>query len=141
MQSGDETERAEALAVLSEVSLVKHAPFEDGMPAVTVHRLVQAVARARANANATAQHAVERLIARLATIYPGDGNDNPASWPHCAPLTPHLLGSCGTEMADATAKSECADLLNRAGSYFHGRGAYAEARPLYRARAGWSTKR
>ena len=127
----DETERMAALAALSEVSLVKHDPFEDGTPAVTVHRLVQAVARARANANATAQHAVERLIARLATIYPGDGYDNPASWPRCAPLTPHLLASCGTEMADATASSECADLLNRAGSYFHGRAAYSEARPLY----------
>ena len=127
----DETERMAALVALSEVSLLKHDPFEDGMPAVTVHRLVQAVARARANANATAQHAVERLIARLATIYPSDGNQNPASWPHCAPLTPHLLASCGTEMANATANSECADLLNRAGNYFHGRGAYAAARPLF----------
>jgi tetratricopeptide (TPR) repeat protein len=127
----NETERLRALAALSEVSLVKHDPFEDGMPAVTVHRLVQAVALARANANATAQHAVERLIARLATIYPGDGDQNPASWPHCAPLTPHLLASCGTEMANATANSECADLLNRAGNYFQGRGAYAAARPLF----------
>ena len=126
----DETERMEALAALSEVSLVKHDPFEDGMPAVTVHRLVQAVARVRANADATTQHAVERLIVRLATIYPSDGYDNPASWPHCAPLTPHLLASCGTEMANATANSECANLLNRAGGYFNGRGAYAAARPL-----------
>ena len=51
----DEAERMQALAALSEVSLVKHDPFEDGTPAVTVHRLVQAVARARANAKATAQ--------------------------------------------------------------------------------------
>jgi hypothetical protein len=46
----DETERMEALATLAalaEVSLLKHDPFEDGTPAVTVHRLVQAVARAR----------------------------------------------------------------------------------------------
>jgi tetratricopeptide (TPR) repeat protein len=127
----NETERLRALAALSEVSLVKHDPFEDGMPAVTVHRLVQAVALARANANATAQQAVERLIARLATIYPGDGDQNPASWPHCAPLTPHLLASCATEMANATPNSECADLLNRTASYFYGRGAYAAARPLY----------
>ena len=127
----DETERMAALAALSEVSLVKHDPFEDGTPAVTVHRLVQAVARARADANATAQRAVERLIARLATIYPGDGYSNPASWPRCAPLTPHLLASCETEMADAAASAECADLLNRAGGYFHGRAAYSAARPLF----------
>ena len=66
----DETERMAALVALAEVSLVKHDPFEDGTPAVTVHRLVQAVARARANANATAQRAVERLIARLVATYP-----------------------------------------------------------------------
>ena len=39
-----------ALAALAEVSLLKHDPFEDGTPAVTVHRLVQAVARARSEA-------------------------------------------------------------------------------------------
>jgi hypothetical protein len=43
----DEVERMAALAALAEESLVKHDPFEDGAPAVTVHRLVQADARAR----------------------------------------------------------------------------------------------
>ncbi len=36
-----------AVAVLAELSLLKHDPFDDGTPAVTVHRLVQAVARQR----------------------------------------------------------------------------------------------
>ena len=53
----DEAERLQALAALAEVSLVKHDPFEDGTPAVTVHRLVQAVARARSEANGSAQDA------------------------------------------------------------------------------------
>ena len=125
----DETERMEALAALAEVSLVKHDPFEDGLPAVTVHRLVQAVARA--NANATAQRAVECLIARLATTYPNDGYNDPASWPRCATLTPHLLAGCETETADAATSAKCADLLDSAGLYFHGRAAYSVARPLY----------
>ena len=56
----DEAERMEALAALAEVSLVKHDPFEDGTPAVTVHRLVQAVARARANANGNCAEAPSR---------------------------------------------------------------------------------
>ena len=43
----EETKRVAALLALSELSLVKQDPFEDGTPAVTVHRLVQAVARAR----------------------------------------------------------------------------------------------
>ena len=127
----DETERMEALAALAEVSLIKHDPFEDGAPAVTVHRLVQAVARARSELKGAAQSAVKRLIARLAAIYPDDGYSNPASWPLCAQLTPHLLASCETEIADAATNSKCADLLDRAGLYFHGRAAYAGARPLY----------
>ena len=87
----DETERTAALAALSELSLVKPDPFEDGAPAVTVHRLVQAVARARSERKGAAQSALTRLIARLAAVYPNDGYGNPASWPRCAPLTPHLL--------------------------------------------------
>src|SRR5262249_13364234 len=41
----EKAERPRALAALAEVSLVKHDPFEDNTPAVTMHRLVQAVAR------------------------------------------------------------------------------------------------
>jgi tetratricopeptide (TPR) repeat protein len=122
----DETERMEALAALTEISLVKHDPFEDGSPAVTVHRLVQTVARARSEANGSAQEAVERLIARLATTYPYDGYSNPQSWPLCAQLTPHLLARGGP---DDTSVSE---LLGRAGGYFLGRGAYSQAEPLLR---------
>jgi hypothetical protein len=33
-------------------------------------------------------------------------------------------------MADAAANAECAELLNRAGTYLLGRAAYSEARPL-----------
>jgi tetratricopeptide (TPR) repeat protein len=117
----DESERTAALAAVAEVSLVKHDPFEDGAPAVTVHRLVQAVARARSEANGAAQGAVAVVIARLAVLYPDDGYRNPASWALCAQLTPHLLAGCETE-------AQRADLLNSAGSYFHGRAIYSEAR-------------
>ena len=43
----DEVQRLQAFAALADASLVKHDPFEDNTPAVTVHRLVQTVARAR----------------------------------------------------------------------------------------------
>ena len=68
-----------ALAALAEASLVKHDPFEDGAPAVTVHRLVQAVARARFERKGAASSAPTRLIARLAAIYPSDGYSHPTS--------------------------------------------------------------
>src|SRR5215472_13596952 len=121
----DEAERMEALAALSEVSLLKHDPFEDGSPAVTVHRLVQAAARAGSEANGSAQDAVGRLIARLVATYPEDGY-NPQSWPLCAKLTPHLLARRGPEDASVS------ELLNRAGRHFHARTAYSQATPLLR---------
>jgi tetratricopeptide (TPR) repeat protein len=148
----DEIERMAALAGLFELSLVKHDRFEDGEPAVTVHRLVQAVAGARSKAKGSAHSALVRLMTRLAVIYPHDGYRNPASWPRCAQLTPHLLVSCETELAglpsprarlarllpilrigsapDVARNAKRADLLSRAGSYFHGRAIYSEARPL-----------
>src|SRR5262249_31372787 len=85
----NEAERQQALAALAEVSLVKHDPFEDTTPAVTVHRLVQAVARARWEANGSAQDAIGRLIARLVAIYPEAAHDDPQAWPLCSQLTPH----------------------------------------------------
>jgi tetratricopeptide (TPR) repeat protein len=125
----DETERTAALAALAELSLVKHDPFEDRTPAATVHRLVQAVARARSERKGAAQSAFTRLLARLAAIYPDDGD--PPSWPRCAQLTPHLLAGCEMEEANADANVECAALLDRAGNYFRGRAAYSQARPLF----------
>jgi hypothetical protein len=63
----DEDERMAALAALAELSLVKHDPFEDGARAVTVHRLVQAVAQARSELKGEAS-AFTRLITRLAAV-------------------------------------------------------------------------
>jgi hypothetical protein len=69
------------------------------------------------------------LTAAMVAVYPSDGFTNAAAWPRCAPLTPHLLWVCA-EMGFGTANAQCAILLDRACSYFHGRGAYLRARPL-----------
>jgi tetratricopeptide (TPR) repeat protein len=127
----DQTGFMKALAAVAEVSLVKHDPFEDGAPAVMVHRLVQAVARALSAADGSAQDAVARLIARLVAIYPEESYTDPRSWPLCGQLTPHLLAR---RDAGSDAASEIADwpkLLDRAGSYFHTRAAYRQAVPLF----------
>jgi tetratricopeptide (TPR) repeat protein len=126
----DEAQRLEALATLAEVSLVKRDPFSDGTPAVTVHRLVQAVARARANTN-SAQDAVKRLIARLVAQYPKDG-DNPQSWPLCAQLTPHLMAQKSAAAERMPTLLSWPVLLSRAGSYFWGRGLFKQAASFYR---------
>jgi tetratricopeptide (TPR) repeat protein len=128
----DEAERLKALAALAEVSLVKHDPFEDGTPAVTVHRLVQAVARARWEANGSAQDAIGRLIARLVAIYPEAAHDDPQAWPLCSQLTPHLLARREAAPNGRSGVADWAQLLQRASSYFRGRAAYSQAAALMR---------
>jgi tetratricopeptide (TPR) repeat protein len=124
----DEADRQRALAALAEVSLLKHNPFEDATPAVTIHRLVQTVARARSETNGSVQDAVRRLIARLAVTYPvgEEGYSNPQSWPLCAKLMPHVLARRGPNDVSVS------ELLNRVGSYLHGRAAYSQAASLFR---------
>lgn len=137
----DEGDRMAALAVLAELSLVKHDPFEDGAPAVTVHRLVRAVALMTAERTGALENAFTNLVARLGAIYPSDSFNNPNSWSLCAPLTPHLLAICDISILDTELPDEAEsfefgrrvnrDFLDRAGSYLLGRGAYSEARPLF----------
>ena len=127
-----EAERKAALLALTEMSLVKRDRYEDATPAVTIHRLVRAAARARTDASGGAAAAIERIINRLTAIYPGDGYDNLASRPLCAQLTPHLLAVCETKTASDAWSVEHADVLVRAGSYFHGRADYAHAERLFR---------
>ena len=126
----------EALAALRTFSLIdREAIIDERDPSITtdairLHRLVREVAAARRVGESRGQ--LRRAItAALAAVYPDDGFSNPALWPRCALLTPHLLASCEMEMADATANAERAELLNRAGLYFHGRANYSGARLLY----------
>jgi tetratricopeptide (TPR) repeat protein len=131
----DEAERQQALAALAEVSLLKHDPFDDGTAAVAVHRLVQAVARARSEANGSAQDSVDRLISRLVATYPEGAGRDPQSWPLCAQLTPHLLalGDARPHATSDDANLHIADwpkLLDRASGYFYERAAYSQAAPL-----------
>jgi len=93
------------------------------------HRLVREIAHrgAMALSNIAARRT---LVAMLAAVYPIDGYSNPASWPRCAALTPHLVAICKSETADAADSAQRAGLLGRAGNYLHGRAAYSAARPL-----------
>src|SRR5262245_43624769 len=128
----DEEERPRALATLTEVSLVRNDPFDDTTPAVTAHRLVQAVARARSEANGSARDAIRLLMARLVAIYPEEGYDDPQSWPLCGQLAPHVLAAREAGRDDALAVEDWPALLEAVGAYLAGRGAYSQAAPLSR---------
>src|SRR5262249_20517676 len=129
----EKAERPRALAALARVSLVKHDPFEDGTAAVTVHRLVQSVARARSEAHGGASVAKERLIARLSAVYPERSFDDPTTWSLCTQLVPHLLKQSNwTDNAsfDATRWSY---LLTQAGRYLQRRASYRDAEMFLRS--------
>jgi tetratricopeptide (TPR) repeat protein len=126
----------EAVAALRSFALVDRETIVDERDAsittdtIRLHRLVREIAAARREGEP--RDTLRRvLVAALVAVYPNDGYDNPASWPRCGLLTPHLLAGCETEMADAATKAECANPLQRAGNYFHGRGTYLAAQPLY----------
>jgi tetratricopeptide (TPR) repeat protein len=49
----------------------------------------------------------------------------------CAQLTPHLVARRNAGPDDASVVADWAELLDRAGGYFHGRAAYSQAAQLY----------
>jgi tetratricopeptide (TPR) repeat protein len=124
------TER-QAIGVLTEMSLVKPDAFEDGTPAVTVHRLVQAAGRSRSEKNGLAQNAIEWTIDWFMLMYPSGAFGDPQWWPLCAQLTPHLLSHRRLDSRVTQKHSKWPELLNRVGGYLHGRALYSEAEEIF----------
>jgi tetratricopeptide (TPR) repeat protein len=127
-----EVDRWEAVRELTEASLVKLDPFEDGSPALQVHRIVQAVGRSRSQAKGLEQRATRCIVTWLSELYPKDGFKNAQSWSLCAQLTPHLLVQDKERSRGLNERREWPDILSRAGSYFQGRASYAQAEALFR---------
>jgi tetratricopeptide (TPR) repeat protein len=122
----------EALAALASVSLIEHVALDDGMPGVTLHRLVQAAMRARLAEHRETAAAVARATARLAEAFPVYGYSEPNVWPHCAALLPHVLALREHKLWYAESAVLASSLLSKVGNYLHGRAAVAEAEPPMR---------
>src|SRR5262245_22193220 len=95
----DEGDRMQALSALAELSLVKHDPFGNGTPAVTVHRLVQAVARMRAKSTGIYLAALMRLIERLWFSYPSKSADD-KDYLISDQLNPHWLATTRADVVE-----------------------------------------
>jgi tetratricopeptide (TPR) repeat protein len=111
-----------ALAVLGRYSLATVTPTALGL-----HRLVQAVIRARLDhqEGRWAQVAVELIDA----VFPQDSSEL-ARWPTCQRLLPHLLAVTNhAERLEITGE-HTEGLLTRASVYLRARGQPGEARPL-----------
>jgi tetratricopeptide (TPR) repeat protein len=128
----DETRLNAALEALAQFSLLQFDPLEDGTLAVTLHRLVLAVGRARTEKKGRTAEVVSQLLTRLTTVYPRDGYIDPACWSVCERLTPHLLTLDEVVMPTTEIGAGWAELMNRAGNFLHGNGNYAASELLLR---------
>ncbi len=119
-------EPREALSNLASYSLSRFAQDND---TVTIHRLVQEIARSRA----TEPDRLDSLRVALKAVndlVPHDADDV-RTWPALTPVVPHAesAGRRGDEhgITDPTAR-----LANQLGLYFGSRGQFPSAEPLFR---------
>jgi tetratricopeptide (TPR) repeat protein len=116
-----EDDRTEALMALSAVSLVEHRTLDDGSPAVTLHRLVQAAMRAQLLSQARTTQIVEMVLNCLLEAVPEGAYDEPRHWAQCAKLLPHVLAFHGHALAAGVQSMNFALLSNRIGEFLYAR--------------------
>jgi hypothetical protein len=118
-------EREAAVIALRAVSLLTPAPDGACGPAAAVHRLVQAVMRARLTERSEAEAARAGALGALDRALPNDTFRDPTKWPRCRELMPHvrrLLEYVGDEHTLALA-----ELCVNADNFLDGSGASADA--------------
>jgi len=116
----------DAVAALRRYSLCR---VEREARALSVHRLVQAIARGRvdeAGEGIWAAAAVQVVNA----AFP-QNSDDVRTWETCGRLLPHALASAGHAERLAAAHDEAGRALNQAGLYLNGRARFAEARACF----------
>jgi tetratricopeptide (TPR) repeat protein len=111
------------LGVAGHYSLVELTPQEIG-----VHRLVQAVMRARLDADRERQVAA-CVVGILRAAFPNQSWET-TTWGECERLLPQVLAVCEHAERLAVAGDQAGWLLDRASSYLRGRGQYSQALPL-----------
>jgi tetratricopeptide (TPR) repeat protein len=121
--AGDLLRFNDTVKVLSHYSLVTATPTTLGL-----HRLVQAVIRARLGKDAERQWA-EVAVALLRSSFPNESWEL-ETWPSCQVLLPHLMAVVEHANRLDVAGQQAGWLLDRASTYLRERGQYRQARPL-----------
>jgi Tfp pilus assembly protein PilF len=111
----------DALAALRRYSLI-----EVRGETVSVHRLVQAVARDQLSDDARKRWA-EAAVQIVGDAFPHD-SDDVRTWPTCARLLPHALATAGHAEAMQVAPQATGHLLNQVGLYLGGRAELRQAK-------------
>jgi tetratricopeptide (TPR) repeat protein len=130
-----EITRGEAVAALSEVSLISLDILDDGVSScVSVHRLVQEVMRGRLSIRTTFAEAAAVATKLLATaLAPEKGNPHDVrSWPACARLLPHALAVLQYAPESGPDNRFTVNLMSQTALYLNGRADFATAEPMMR---------
>jgi tetratricopeptide (TPR) repeat protein len=110
-------------------ALLLYSLFERTGDVLSVHRMVQAVARDRL-AEEAHQTWAEAAVRLVNDAFPFD-SDDVRTWPVCARLLPHALAAAGHAEALQVASEATGRLLNQTGLYLQGRAEFAEAKVAY----------
>ena len=128
----DERALRASVAALRRFSLISDHTYEDGRPAVVVHRLVQEYWRQLAEAAGKGNELQNRLVSQLLKLYPADGYEEVASWDRCEELTPHALVVWRRTNRPPEDEPICS-LINLVGLYYLGRSELDQADQLLSA--------
>jgi tetratricopeptide (TPR) repeat protein len=120
----DEIALNDAVAALKRYSLMTVA--DDSL---SVHRLVQAVARDRLSDEMRKRWS-EAAVGLVNDAFPQKSQDV-RTWEECSVLLPHALASAGHAEELEVTQNETVRLLNHAGNYLFGRAEFKEARFLF----------
>jgi tetratricopeptide (TPR) repeat protein len=120
----DDLQWNDAVGVLRKYSLIE---VQDG--AISVHRLVQAVARDRLDQEERKKWA-EAAVKVVDTAFPYDDNDL-QTWAPSSRLLPHALASMDRAEELQVALKTCWRLLNEVGLYLSGRAEFLAARSVH----------
>jgi hypothetical protein len=127
-----EAERDEAIEALKRVSLIAHDRLTDGSPAISVHRLVQEVVRARLREAGSAEaHSTQATTQIVESAY--DANQTHAAARHNTAWLPHGLAILDHAPQDGPAAWHTLWTCNQIGDFRITRG------ELYRAKDAYET--
>jgi len=122
---------AEGVLALTASSLAKADAFLEGVPALTLHPIVQLIAREWSEEKDLRSAAVKLLVDALAEIFPINPYQDFNVWPACQTLIEHVWFQIQTDIDNEPKHEAWPNVLVRAGSYFQARGFYDPAEMLF----------
>ncbi|MDN3277450.1 tetratricopeptide repeat protein [Frankia sp. RB7] len=123
----NETEYYRAEGLLLGSALAQRSTLDNDAEALSVHRIIQSVARSRAESQGIALPAIIRLTNSLVHLIPQPSHDDPTAWIACQQLIAHALALWQRNPERMPDLEDSFSLLNRSADYYQVRGQYGQA--------------